>query len=475
MELRPFQRTFLKNAIRPDISIAGLSIPRGNGKSTLSGLIASNVLTPSDDMFRDGSESVLVAGSIEQARIVFRVTRGLLGEDDYRYLDSNTRIGITHKDTNTKLRIIGSNGKTAMGLLDCPWAICDEGGAWEINAGQLVWDALTFARGKPGSPLKILCVGTLAPLASGAGHWFYDLIDGGTHDDVYVMALRGDPEKWDSWHEIRRCNPLTAVSATFRKQLLSERDAARLDSRLKSKFLSYRLNVPSPDESTMLLTVDDWKRTESREVGKCEGRPSVSVDMGGGRAFSAAVAIFPSGVIDAIAVAPGLPDISEQEKRDRVPKGTYQRLVDDGLLLIADGLRVPQPRQLWQAILAEWGKPYKIVCDRFRLADLQDAVKNGARIEPRVTQWSEASADIRALRKGCQDGPFSVVPHARALISASLSVAMVKHDDAGSVRLVKNSTNNMARDDVAAALTLGAGAWERRMQAKAGVRSLGLV
>ena len=270
MELRPFQRTFLKNAKRPDISIAGLSIPRGNGKSTLSGLIASNVLTPSDDMFRDGSESVLVAGSIEQARIVFRVTRGLLGEDDYRYLDSNTRIGITHKDTNTKLRIIGSNGKTAMGLLDCPWAICDEGGAWEINAGQLVWDALTFARGKPGSPLKILCVGTLAPLATGSPHWFYDLIDGGSHDDVYVMALRGDPEKWDSWHEIRRCNPLTAVSATFRKQLLSERDAARLDSRLKSKFLSYRLNVPSPDESTMLLTVDDWKRTESREVGKCD-------------------------------------------------------------------------------------------------------------------------------------------------------------------------------------------------------------
>ena len=64
-----------------------------------------------------------------------------------------------------------------------------------------------------------------------------------------------------------------------------------------------------------------------------------------------------------------------------MPKGTYQRLVDEGLLLVADGLRVPQPRQLWQAILAEWGKPYKIVCDRFRLADLQDAVKNGARIE----------------------------------------------------------------------------------------------
>ena len=52
---------------------------------------------------------------------------------------------------------------------------------------------------------------------------------------------------------------------------------------------------------------------------------------------------FPSGRIDALAVAPGIPSIDEQEKRDRVPPGTYQRLVDAGLLRTADGLRVPPP------------------------------------------------------------------------------------------------------------------------------------
>ena len=49
----------------------------------------------------------------------------------------------------------------------------------------------------------------------------------------------------------------------------------------------------------------------------------------------------------------------------------------------------------------------------------------------------------------------------RLLVAASLMVAYVKTDDQGSYRLVKRSTANTARDDVAAALVLAAGAYER--------------
>ena len=88
---------------------------------------------------------------------------------------------------------------------------------------------------------------------------------------------------------------------------------------------------------------------------------------------------------------------------------------------------------------------------------------NGCRVIPRVTRWSEASEDIRALRSIAADGPLACEASSRDLIAASLSVSMVKNDDQGSVRLTKNK-NNTARDDVAAALTLCAGGFVRSLR-----------
>ena len=229
--------------------------------------------------------------------------------------------------------------------------------------------------------------------------------------------------------------------------------------------MSYRLNIPSADESVLLLTVDDWKLVEARPVGLAAGRPIVGLDLGGGRAWSAAVAVWESGRMEAMAVAPGIPDLEAQERRDNVPSGTYAKLVDTGALSLAHGLRVQPPSALWEAILSRWGTPVKIVCDRFRLSDLRDAVGNGCNIEPRVTQWSSSSADIRALRKMSKDGPLSVDPGSRNLLRVSMSAALVENDNAGNSRLIKRSSDNKARDDVAAAATLAAGAFERASSA----------
>ncbi|WP_419922333.1 hypothetical protein [Candidatus Poriferisodalis sp.] len=460
-ELRTFQRRFVSAATADSIDTACLSLPRGNGKSWLAGHLVGRVLDPADALFRAGTESVLCAASIEQARIVFRFARDLLEPlGEYRFLDSHTRIGITHKATNTRLRVIGSNGKTAMGLVGCPWVIADEPGAWEVNGGTLLHDAITTAQGKPGSPLRAVYIGTLAPALSG---WWHDLIDDGSRGMTYVQALRGDPAKWDRWGEIRRCNPLVDISAEFRAKLLAERDDARRDSRLKARFLSYRLNIPSADEATMLLEVDDWERVCGRAVPDRSGRPIVGVDLGGGRAWSAAVAVWQSGRVEAVAVAPGIPSIEEQERRDRVPRGVYRALLDTGALAVADGLRVPTVAHLVNMATSNWGAPARILCDRFRLGELEDQT-TGIRVEPRMTRWSEAAEDVRALRRLSKDGPLSCVESSRPLVTASLAAALVKNDDQGSTRLVKRGTNNEGRDDVAAALLLAAGAYEREQR-----------
>ena len=49
---------------------------------------------------------------------------------------------------------------------------------------------------------------------------------------------------------------------------------------LKARFLSFRLNRPSGDESEVLLTVSDWERVIARDAPEREGRPIVGVDLG---------------------------------------------------------------------------------------------------------------------------------------------------------------------------------------------------
>ena len=264
--LRPFQKQFLKDALAPGKDISALSMSRGNGKSFLAAHILTRALTPGDDLFQHGKEYVLCAASIEQARIVFGfVRRNLEGTGEYRWVDSVTRLACTHKGSNTKLRILSSNGKTAMGLVNVPLVVCDEPGSWEIAGGQLMWDALTGAQGKPGSPMRIIIIGTLAPLATGPGHWWWDLIHDGSRGSTYVMALQGDMETWDKWSTIRKANPLTAISPEFRAKLKEERDAARRDSRLRARFLSYRLNLQA---RTSLKPCSWWKTSKPCLVGK---------------------------------------------------------------------------------------------------------------------------------------------------------------------------------------------------------------
>ena len=458
-QLRQFQRRFLRGAFAPGIDTAALSLPRGNGKTALAGYILGRCLTPGDRLWQPGAEYLLCAASIEQARLCFRFIRAdLEPRGGYRFIDSATRIGLVHLATNTRLRVLSSNGKTGMGIVGCPVLVADEPGSWEVVGGQLMADAITTAQGKPGSPMRVIYIGTLAPAESG---WWHGLVADGTGGSTYVQALQGERERWDQWPEIRRCNPLTAVSADFRRKLLSERDAARRDGRLKARFLSYRLNVPSADESTMLLTVDDWDRLATRTTPERQGAPIVAVDLGGGRSWSAAVAVWQTGRIETLAVAPGVPGLEEQERRDRVPAGTYRTLADRGLLDVADGLRVQPVGQLWSLIRHRWGTPVNVICDRFRLGDLQDAIQGATPVEPRIARWSEASADIRALQQGAKDGPLAVAEDSRLLLAASLAVASVKSDDQGNTRLIKRTTNNTARDDVAAALVLAAGAFHR--------------
>ena len=76
---------------------------------------------------------------------------------------------------------------------------------------------LTLSRPHWASPDLQCEPSTSGPWRRLRGGWWHDLVDGGTNGTTYVQALKGDPAKWDQWSEIKRCNPLVAVSDEFRR------------------------------------------------------------------------------------------------------------------------------------------------------------------------------------------------------------------------------------------------------------------
>ena len=175
-----FQRRFVRAVESDKYDRLALSVPRGNGKSWLAGALCVRAMTPGDRLFAPGCESVLLAASLEQARIVFRFIRLALEDiPSYRFQDSAARVGVVHVPTNTRIRALGSNGKTAMGLgADTALAICDEPGCWETVGGQLLADAVDTALGKVGSVMRVVYIGTVAPAL--AGGWWPAMIKAGT-------------------------------------------------------------------------------------------------------------------------------------------------------------------------------------------------------------------------------------------------------------------------------------------------------
>ena len=460
MKLLPFQNRFMKAVISPKIDTAVLSIPRGNGKSWLAAYILATMMR---QHWRH-VEFLLCAASIEQARsTVFNFIEEILEQLDpeghYRVINSATRLGITYPKTNTRLRVLSSKAKTAMGIVRCPLLVADEPGSWEVVGGELMHDAIQTAQGKPGSRLKVIYIGTMWPSHAG---WWPELIEAGSHGSTYVQVLKGDPKKWDKASEIRRTNPLKWCFPDSRAKLFEQRNDARKHARKKARFLSANLNLPTRDETDVLLTVGDWENIIARSVApRGEEPPIVGVDLGGRRAWSAACAIWPSTRrVEAFAAMGGEESVADREKMDLVTKGTYQRLIQRRALFVAEGKRVPPVSMIVEEAFRRWGKVAVFIADYFRLEKLEEEVEWRALLEPRRWRWSEATSDIEDMQALAVDGDLTVATDSRRILEFSIAQAVVKEDDANNVRLVKKDKQTQ-RDDVAAAFVLACGGIRR--------------
>ena len=165
----------------------------------------------------------------------------------------------------------------------------------------------------------------------------------GSGDGRHVSLLQADHEKWRDFDEVLRVNPVSAINPHLRRTLEREHEAALSSERAARTFRQYRLNIPGePVDTQPLITAAEWARVCARPVPACEGgRPTIGVDLGGSRSWSAACACWPSGRVESWALAPGVPSLSEQEHEDQVSEGAYVELVRSGGLAVDDARAVP--------------------------------------------------------------------------------------------------------------------------------------
>ena len=316
-KLLPFQQAFVDAVEREKnpVDIAALSVPRGGGKSWLSGRLIARSLTPGDVLHEPGVENILVSASRAQAAIVMEFARQALGEDAGVRWRAD---GATHRESRARVRIISSDSRRALGIgASVRLIVADEPGAWGPLAGRRLWDAILTSLGKRRTTL--IAIGTLAPAPlTGPASWWPTFVASGSGDGRHVSLLQANPDKWTDFDEVLRVNPVAAINPFLRRALEREHQAALASERAARTFRQYRLNLPGdPVDEQPLVTASEWARVCARPIPACEGQPIVGVDLGGSRSWSTACAVWPSGRIEAWALAPGVPSLDGQERDDQ--------------------------------------------------------------------------------------------------------------------------------------------------------------
>ena len=462
-----WERRFLRGVFRPGIQTAALSVGRGNGKSALVAAIASAVVDPEGPLHGPRREVVCVGPSFEQSRIIFEDVLAFL-EDRYdlddrrRWRKANTanRALLEWRGSGCRVRCIGSDPSTAHGLR--PFLVlADEPAQYDAAKADRMLAAIRTGLGKvPGS--RLVALGT-RPATD--GHWFARMLAGGA-DYAQVHAARADdpPFQRRTW---RRANPSLDALPSLEEAIRAEAKAARLDEAALQSFRALRLNMGVPDAAaSVLLEAATWQRAEALPAPEKRSPDYVlGLDLGTNAAMSAAAAYFRSGELEALAVFPELPSLAERGLGDGVGD-LYQRMAGRGELFQA-GRRVSDAGALLREALDRWGRPVAVVCDRWRVAELRQALEGAgfplADLVERGMGFRDGGADVRDFRAAVLGD--KVRPSRSLLLRSALAEARVTSDAAGNAKLSKGAQGGRrlrARDDAAAAAILAVATGFRR-------------
>ena len=466
LALLPWEKKFLRRAFRPGVHTAALTTGRGSGKSTLAAAIAAAAVD--GPLAQRRAETIVVASSFQQGRVLFEHTKAFLDpvlvrdgvgpRGRFRIQDSINQASIEDRLTGSRVRCLGSDPRRAHGLAPA-LVLADEPAQWEHTKSAAMLSALRTGLGKiPNS--RFVALGTRP---SDTGHWFALLLSGGA-DYSQVHAARGasDEGKADPPFQVRtwrKANPSLSAMPALLAELRGEAQEARRDPSMLASFEALRLNLGTGETlQSSLLDADTWERIEVEGAAHDHEGYSLGIDLGQNAAMSAAAGYWPStGALDALAVFPELPSLKERGLSDGVGR-LYSLMAERGELLQA-GRRVSDVLALLREALRRWGAPAVITCDRWREAELRQSLESVAfpltSLVVRGQGFKDGAADVRSFRAACLAGKVS--PVKSLLLRSAMAEARVVMDVSANAKLAKKTQGGrraIARDDAVAAAIL---------------------
>lgn len=466
-ELLPYQRTFLEEALAPDVEEAALSVGRGNGKSGLVAAIGCAALN--GPLARPRGEVICVASSFTQARILFEDCLAFLRAkidrypNQWRVQDSSNIASIEYRPLGARLRALGADPRRLHGARPV-LVLLDEPAQQIPSQARAIYGALRTALGKQ-SGARLIAFGTKS---SDPDHYFSGLLNGGA--DVAHVYSAGDYDAALDVESVRAANPAYDHWPTLARTIDREMDRAALDSTLQTGFRAYRLNVGDAGVGRDLLL--DSTTYEAIEVPAAElpdrrGDHILALDLSSGFAMTAACACWPeSGRVEILAAFPRVPTLAERGERDSCGEA-YERMARDGDLICL-GDRIVDVEAFLRACLERWEMPAQVVGDRWRFSELAQAMEAvgipPALYEPRGQGFRDGQQDVSDFRAAAVSRAVRV-PKSFALRHAMASASVVS-DPSGNWKISKKhraspNVRHVGRDDLAVALCMGVAAAAR--------------
>ena len=465
LRLASFQKQFVNGSLADNISVACLSIGRGNAKTALAAGISLGALMGVWDA-QPKREIILAARNRDQAKTAFGFLVGFIeglpeAEQDLFTIRRGSRLEVEYSENGGGLaRCIAADGRSILGGAPT-LAILDERAAWDREKGDNLENAILSGLGKRDG--RALIISTSAPDDTNTFSRWLDEPPPGTYVQEHRPAYGLPADDLDS---LLDANPgaVEGIGATSDWLVSQARRAiARGGSALQSfRNLNRNERVSTEDRST-LVTVDEWLATEvaPADLPDREGPCVLGVDLGGSRSMSAAALYWPeTGRLEAIGTFPSKPSLADRGAADGV-SARYTEMQERGELNVLGENTVPPGPWLAQiAKLADGAEIACIVGDRFRHAEFTEALDKAGLRMPFVWRgfgWKDGSEDIERFRRALFDGEVKASPS--LLLRSAFADAITLIDPAGNHKLAKG--RSLGRIDAAAATVLAVAEGQR--------------